>query len=289
MRPYFFLIPSLLMLSCFPKDQQLKEVSQLPLDEVSGIELFPGDDIVWAIEDSGNKNIVYGLSLKGEIIHELQLKGAENKDWEDIASDTQGNLYVGDFGNNSNKRKDLVLYKINRENVKDGEISEFVKTTFYFPEQHEFPPKKSERFYDVEAFVVHNGSFYLFTKNRSAKFDGTFMVYKVPCKEGDYAAQLLATLKSCSVYSKCAVTGADISPDGKTIVLLSSDKVWQLTDFENDSFKQENLKMFELGHNSQKEGICFKDDATLLLADERDKKTGGYLYEVKPADLKAKH
>ena len=46
--------------------------------------------------------------------------------------------------------------------------------------------------------------------------------------------------------------------------------------------------MFELNDVTQKEGICFKDSKTLLIVDEKDKKTGGNLYEIKLSDLKSK-
>jgi hypothetical protein len=32
-----------------------------------------------------------------------------NIDWEDITKDKDGNLYVGDFGNNDNERKFMYL------------------------------------------------------------------------------------------------------------------------------------------------------------------------------------
>ena len=38
--------------------------------------------------------------------------------------------------------------------------------------------------------------------------------------------------------------------------------------------------MHELNDVTQKEGVCFKNNETLLIADEKDKKTGGNLYEV---------
>ena len=34
-----------------------------------------------------------------------------------------------------------------------------------------------------------------FTKNRSKKFDGTSLVYKIPNKAGDFKAQLVGELK----------------------------------------------------------------------------------------------
>jgi hypothetical protein len=38
-----------------------------------------------------------------------------------------------------------------------------------------------------------NGNFYLFTKNRSKGFDGTFLVFQVPNKEGDFEAKLIGS------------------------------------------------------------------------------------------------
>mgnify|MGYP000910981269 CR=1 FL=1 len=278
----------LFFISCAGQDQPIKEIAKLDFKEVSGIEMLPKSDIIWAIEDSGNKSKIYGLDKQGKAKHTITLEGAKNNDWEDITSDKEGNLYIGDFGNNDNDRKNLAIYKIDKDSLTNSKTQVSYQVSFYYLEQKDFPPKKSELLFDVEAFVEYNGNFYLFTKNRSAKFQGDFYVYKVPNKPGNHAAKKLATLNSCKVYSKCAITAADISPDGKTIALLSADKIWLLTNFEGDNFKQENMMQYDLGHNSQKEGLCFQDANTLIIADEKDKKSGGYLYEVKLSDLKAK-
>ncbi|WP_330443499.1 hypothetical protein [Flavobacterium sp. C4GT6] len=278
MKIVFYLL-SLFLLSCNCNDA-LQEKGKLELKEASGIEYIHETGKLWVLEDSGNKNSLYSIDENGKTEKKLKITNAKNKDWEDLTSDKEGNIYIGDFGNNDNDRKDLAIYRIDKEELEKKEAKSSYKVSFYYPEQNEFPPKRSKMLFDVEAFFELNGNFYLFTKNRSAKFDGTFFVYKVPNKEGEHAAQRIAELNSCKVYSKCAITAADISSDGKTVVLLSSDKVWLITDFENDNFKQENMTQYPLGHMSQKEGICFKDKYTLYIVDEKDSKAGGYLYEV---------
>lgn len=40
------------------------------------------------------------------------------------------------------------------------------------------------------------------------------------------------------------------------------------------------MSELNLNHYSQKESVCFKDNDLLLIADEKVKKTGGYLYQV---------
>lgn len=277
-----------LLFSCSDNGRYIKVIGELDKDEVSGIEYIKDSNHIWVIEDSGNKNKIYRLGKDGKTEHAITIKNAKNVDWEDITSDKEGNLYIGDFGNNDNDREDLVIYKVNKNDLDKKEALAAYKISFYYPEQDKFPPKKSKRFYDVEAFFELEGNFYLFTKNRSARFDGSFNVYKVPNAEGNHKAELLATLNSCDVYRKCAITAADVSPDGKTAVLLSGDKIWLLNGFTEKGFNQDMMQEYEIDHYSQKEGICFKDDNTLLIVDEKHKKNEAYLYQLKISDLKSK-
>jgi hypothetical protein len=270
-------------MSCSDLPQQITDKGKLSLKEVSGLEYIPSSGL-WAVEDSGNENTLYNIDENGKILSAYTVKNAKNTDWEDLASDAEGNIYIGDFGNNNNKRQDLAIYKVSAGRY-DSVVA---KTEFYYPEQKAFPPKKSEWIYDAESFFESNGTFYIFTKNRSKGFDGSFNVYTIPNKPGRHAARLVTTLQSCGNYRKCAITGADISPDGTRVVLLSGDKIWLLTGFGNGDFTKVAMQQLALGHFSQKEGITFKDNDTILIADERDKGEGGKLYEVKLSDLKSK-
>jgi hypothetical protein len=274
-----------LLMSCSGNSQQLTEVGKLDLKEVSGLEYSIRSGELWALEDSGNENKLYKISADGKTETSVTISNAKNNDWEELTTDKEGNLYIGDFGNNSNDRKNLSIYKIEAKNP--GLVTYTV--SFYYPEQTAFPPKKSAFIYDCEAFFEHKGNFYLFTKNRSSNFNGSLNIYKVPNVPGNHAAKLMGSLTTCGAYRKCAVTGADISPDGTKAVLLTGDKVFLITNFGEDDFAGGTMQQFDLGEDSQKEGICFTDDATLLIADEKDKKSGGKLYEVKLSDLKAKH
>lgn len=272
-----------LLLSCTDNTKsKIDVVSNLTLSEVSGIEFV--NNTLWAHEDSGNENKIYKIAADGSVAQAIKIEGSVNTDWEDIASDAQGNLYIGNFGNNDNKRKDLCIYKLDVNQL--GKVAYTIN--FYYPEQKEFPPKKSEFIYDVEAFFEHNGNFYLFTKNRSKGFDGSVNVYKVPNKAGNHAAQRMGTIQTCGKYRSCAITAADISADGTKAVLLSGEKVWLITDFGDGDFASGTVQELDLGHYSQKEGICFKDNDTLLIADEKDGKTGKKLYSTTLTRLQAK-
>ncbi|WP_300564653.1 SdiA-regulated domain-containing protein [Flavobacterium sp.] len=249
------------------------------LKEISGLTYIPEKNTLYAIEDSGNKNIVYQLDFKGKIINEITIEGVENKDWEDITSDEEGNLYIGDFGNNDNTRKDLAIYKVRADEIENNKITSVEKISFYYPEQIDFPPKKSKRFYDVEAFILYQNNFYLFTKNRSKNFDGTTLLYKVQNTPNNKAAILIGSYKTQKDYNNGTVTGAAMNSDETKVVLLGHSKVWLFENFTDANFFNGEKKVIDLEHYSQKEGITFKDDATILIADERVKKSGGKVYQ----------
>ncbi|MFC6096920.1 hypothetical protein ACFPVY_09720 [Flavobacterium qiangtangense] len=286
---YYLPLFAIALLSCNGKSQEINtNTVKIKLKEASGVEVSSASDLIWVLEDSGNKNNIYGLNSDGSINQTIKIENVKNVDWEDLTSDKAGNLYIGDFGNNDNARKDLCIYKVNSDNLKQDIATASQKISFYYPEQTEFPPKKSGLLYDAESFFEHNGNFYIFTKNRSKGFDGIVFLYKIPNQEGNHKAQLLGTFQACNIYKKCAITSADISPDGKTVAILSASRVYLLTNFSSDDFLSGKTEEIQLPEVTQKEGICFKDNETLLIVDEKDKKTGGNLYKIKISDLKSK-
>jgi hypothetical protein len=291
MKKYFSLIFIFVMvLSCNQDSSITKTVFLFPknLKEVSGISYSSKTKLLWTLEDSGNKNIIYGLNTIGVIGRAITIENTINVDWEDITQDNGGNLYIGDFGNNDNVRKDLCIYKIAKASLVNNKLLPAYKISFEYPEQKKFPPKKKTLFYDVEGFFELKNNFYLFTKNRSSEFDGTVFIYKVPNASGFHKAKLIGQFKTCEDFDNCAITSAAISPEGTKVVLLSHSKIWLFENFSSDDFLSGTRTEIDLQHYSQKEAICFKDNTTLLIADERVKKNGGKLYQVSLNKLKTK-
>ena len=81
------------------------------LKEISG-GVFVNDTTLIAHNDSGNEPFLYVVNLDGSIRHKALLTGSGNIDFEDITTDNKGNIYLGDFGNNANTRRDLTIWKI---------------------------------------------------------------------------------------------------------------------------------------------------------------------------------
>ncbi|NNE78331.1 MAG: hypothetical protein HKN31_14810 [Pricia sp.] len=277
----FFLLVFFLLFSC-TNHGQLNYVTKLPKDlkENSGIVSY-SDDSAWFIEDRGNGDNLYKVDFKGKFLKKLEVKNAKNRDWEDLTKDGEGNLYIGDFGNNSNNRKDLTIYILPNPETEPGDKIDAEKIAFTYPEQKKYPPKKEERFYDAEAFFHYADHLYIFTKNRANPFSGESLVYKVPAEKGNYKAELVGKLKTCSDWDTCQITSADISTDGKTIVLLGYGKLWLITDFNSDQFTQGNVQEYDLGIRTQLESVCFIDESRLLLSDEESGPEGRNLYSLK--------
>ncbi len=254
----------LIFLSC--QTGKLEVLANIPsnLKEVSALEISTTSNLNWVIEDAGNKNILYGLDDSGNILKMLTIKNARNSDWEDLTSDIDGNIYIGDFGNNKLKRKIFTIYKIKKpEHLNEEATAEIIN--FVLPNNLD-----SKNF---EAFFLYNNNFYLFSKGKKKE-----VLLKVPNTIGEHTAQLITTFNLPKKNNK--VTSADISSDGKTVILLNHDKVWKLTNFTDDNFFNGDITSINFEHNSQKEGICFKTNSSIYITDEMKKGGGGNIYKM---------
>ena len=247
------------------------------LREVSGIDLAESSDLIWMINDSGNKPILFAVDLEGTIKKEIVIK-ANNRDWEDLTTDPYGNVYIGNFGNNSNDRKNLSVLKVLKEDLdtKSEITPEIIR--FSYPNQKKFPPKRGKMHFDCESFFFFQDSLYLFTKSRTSKDLGKTNLYKLPSKPGRFQAEFMDSFSTCDDYG-CWVTAADITNDGNQVALLTEHSVFIFDNYTGNKFLKGNFKKLSFDHLSQKESVCFKNDSILYIADERYSGRGGNLYE----------
>ncbi len=257
-------------------------VADLPLDlnEVSGTEISSHNGSIWMINDSGNKPILYGLNENGTIMKAIRIN-AKNRDWEDLTIDLDGNIYIGNFGNNANDSKNLSILKISIDSLNANLTSitpEIIE--FTYPDQSKFPPKKAKRHFDCESFFFYRDSLYLFTKSRAPKKRGTTNLYQLPSISGRYEAKYISSFNTCE-DSGCWVTSADIDPEENQMALLTENSVFIFSEFIGRDFFSAEFKRYPFQFNSQKESVCFKNDSTLYITDEYLGMHGGNLYEFK--------
>ena len=273
---YVFMV---LVVSSCVRYGRLKDSADLPrrLNECSGITTLDGETL-WAIEDGGNADNLYGINSRGELLTSLEVSNAKNEDWEALTRDTSGNVYIGDFGNNKSKRKDLVIYKLPNPHKEKGDKIPAEKIHFSYPDQEEFPPPYADRRFDAEGFFHFEGRLYIITKNQSDPFDGKAYVYSVPDQPGEYTAVAESQFKTCPRRSSCRVTDAALSPSGNRLVLLGYGNLWVFEDFRKKKFGTGPDKTIDLGATTQLEAVCFAREDLLYIADERVFKAGGHLY-----------
>lgn len=269
--------------------QQIPKKVKLPdiLEEASGLYIDEGNKLWW-INDSGNAPALYVTNAKGELQSTINLK-AINNDWEDLTHDTDGNIYIGEFGNNANKRKNLKVYRYNP-------ISEALDSiAFTYPDQTEFPPPSEQRNFNMEGFIWLNNKLHLFSKNSISKGNDYSKHYTLSTSKREQVAEL----RDSVLLKNRVVTAAAISPDRQTVVLLTYDfKVrWKffprskvslfiIKNFKDDDFlsgtiTEQRVRFF--APVTQYECVDFIDNETVLIASEKT-----ILYKQKAKRIKLK-
>jgi hypothetical protein len=258
---------------------QVEVVTKLPekLNENSGLAVLDSAS-VWIIEDGGNEDKIYEVDFSGKILKDFEVKNAKNNDWEDLAADSEGNLYIADTGNNSLKREELVIYKVRNPTVEHGDKIPAEEIRFHYAPSQKHSHKKKFQGHDAEALFFKEDFLYIITKDRGTPFTGEACIFKVPAVKGSYEARLVGRFTPCGERGSCEITAADISPEGKKIALLGYGRLWIFSDFTGDDFTKGSLKSISLGFKTQLESVAFLDENTLLLSDEEQGSKGRTLY-----------
>lgn len=248
--------------------------------ESSGLLYIDGR--LWTFNDSGNKPVLYRLSLSnGQVDREVRVTNVKNIDWECITADDDF-IYLGDIGNNLGARKNLAIYKVpKREFIGDNsENSEVTaqKIFFSYPEQVEFPRSYKHNF-DAESLISKGDSLYIFTKNW---LNRKTSLYGLPKEPGTWRAKYKGEFNSEGL-----ITDAAFEEDGNRLVLLGYNYskeihpfIWTFTEIDGDDFFDGEAQRFDIVLNRQAEGICFYANGSLLLSTERGVRRRASLYRV---------
>lgn len=258
------------------------ETTLLPtiIDESSGLETTDNGEF-WSFNDSNGAPALYQFDTTGTLNRVLNISNATNVDWEDIAQDDEGNLYVGDFGNNDNDRQDLVIYKLSEPDINDSDnVVMASRIEFSYPEQTTFPPTDSEMFFDVESMFAKGEFLYLLTRDRSDPFVGKTSLYRLPNVPGTYDATFVMDFFTDNNKDKGQITAADLSPDGKTLVMISKEQMWLFQNITGDDFFMGEALVLELPVQLDMEGVVFEDNCILYLSNEDKPNKPAILYQV---------
>jgi len=170
--------------------------------EASGIaDSRKNPGYLWVEEDSGNSPELSLVNHTGSFYKKIFIKGATNRDWEDLAL-LNGKLYIAETGDNFQVYTDYAFYMFSEPDRAIDTIYSFQKISFRYPDGS----------HDAEAFLVDpsSGNIYVITKRDSAS-----RMYKLsaPVSSSTQTAKFIGQLKFNGVTSAC------ISPDGKEVIL----------------------------------------------------------------------
>ena len=289
---FAFIILKLMMFSSCSRDSQEEKqamdsltieytpavlIDQLPqvIPETSGMAEFDG--LFWTINDSGGMNVLYGFDKQsGEIKRAVEITNALNYDWESLASDASF-FYIGDVGNNDGMRNDLVIYKVSKTQLLQGSINATAeKISFSWSDQKYFVNARNANPYDCEAILSFGDSLILFAKDWVTENTRMYVLPKTP---GNYVARLTASFAASGL-----ITGADISPDGKVLVLSGyhdySPFLWLMWGFDDKNFfESEKLRVeYPDFFSAQTEGVLFSGNDSIIVSAARTRDLPQRLY-----------
>ncbi len=258
-------------------------------NETSGLEFIQGN--VWTFGDSGNPATIWTIDTGNGNYNELiTFTGGVNVDWEDISADSS-HIYIGDIGNGYGDRVDQAIYIIpiiDTSVLKKNNKTDFDLIHYSYPDQTDFR-KNSLNNYDAEALVYIDNFIYIFTKRHG---DLHTHLYQIPSQQGIYIANLLGRFDS-----KGVITGADISPDKKTMVLTGFNPIsnhaflWVFRDVKTSSLFDNKKIYVDLGLRTnpnvgQIEAVVFVNNDSILLSNENYKNIPPSLYGLNISAIK---
>lgn len=240
------------------------------IEESSGLaasRLTPG--VFWTHNDTRGGAVIYAFDRQGKSRGAWRVAGASVVDWEDIAAGPgpQGRpyIYVGDIGDNDNKRALVTIYRFPEPAVSaasDGprETEPAESVSLKFPDGAR----------DAETLMVHPRTGDLYIVSKTNREDAG--VYKLAAPRefsGTHTLERIGAIPRQGMFGKW-FTGGDVSPDGRRVVLCDDVSGYELElpagDSNFDQIWTRRPAPVNLGERKQGEGVCYGPDGASIFA-----------------------
>ncbi|MBT3606202.1 MAG: hypothetical protein HN521_24290 [Candidatus Latescibacteria bacterium] len=229
-----------------------------PIRESSGfVTSRQYEDVYWTLNDSGNPNVLYATRLDGTLIREFLVQGANNSDWEALAVDDKGQLWVGEIGNISRARTDLRVYVVPEPDPFQDTIA---TVTAIYP--YKYPAENV----DAEGMFIYEGMPYIISKEveravlyRFTKLDADTTLVHVLGRVGELSGGAFR------------ITGASLSDDGTRLAACTYTGLWVYhADKKMSPAELIKTEPWSLTHDMSVEAAGFKGDDLILTNERRD-------------------
>ncbi len=259
------------------ENKKLKEASGITCSRIHR-------DVLWVLNDSGNNERIYAVGTDGSDLGDFKIDGAENRDWEDMASfrlENKPYLLVADTGDNNAIHKKNTLYFVTEPDIREtgGLKKQIVTVAGRMQFSYEDGPRDCEA---VAVDVVRKKILLL------SKRDAPPVLYELPLNVSPPDTIVIArrltevpnipppTKEELQLERRFGIhstwiTAMDISPDGKVAVVLTYKDAFMF-EFNTDWTKTFTAlpKHIQIPLLVQSESLCFGlDKRTLYLTSEK--------------------
>jgi hypothetical protein len=179
------------------------------IHEASGLAVSrrtPG--ILWSHNDSGHAAVLFALDTSGNLRGQVRIP-VVTRDWEDVSAGRcpSGDcLYAADIGDNSLSRRRLPIYRVPEPAPGQAETGRPDIFSVAYPDGA----------HNAEALFVIDAALFIVTKDRVGG------LYRSPPLLDETRA---FTLERIGELGLRGVTDAEASPDGRVVVVRTSDEV----------------------------------------------------------------
>ncbi len=240
---------------------RLTEIKHRLIGENSGIAWLGGAFFVH--NDSGDAATVYrSPALDFAAAEILPLPGARARDWEDITV-LEGDLLVGDIGDNRRQRSDLMLYRARyRSAFETGRSQGRLELVAAYPVRYPDGP------HDAEGLAVVDGLVHIITKNRGEGFTGVYrfdrLVDRADLRPGE--ANVPRKVGTLELREDEQVTAADFDPRSRQFVILTYHRVlsWPAARLEGPPALGLEIAL------KQCEAVCVEGDRLVITNENRE-------------------
>lgn len=234
---------------------QVGTIDPVELRECSGVVPARGKTNLFWMHSDGHRPVLYLVDREGRDGRKYVVEGVTIVDWEDLATDHRGQLYIADIGNNEVHRAELAVHMVAEPDLSRPEhpLRVLQSWRLVFPQAP----------FDCESLFVHQGFGYLISKVFK---DAPAELYRFPLKPATRPVTL-ERLGALAITSP--VTGADISPDGRYLGVVAKNGVYLFEVSGNPAASVGQTPSVARLKDRHIEGICFTLGGWLVTAETR--------------------
>ncbi len=243
--------------------------------------------VLWTHNDSGDDAFIYAINFSGDSLGTWKIPNAQNIDWEDIAAykDKSGKcfLYIGEIGDNKLARSEHAIYRVTEPIVTPAGAGSNRHAPLSSDNASMIRFSYQDHKANAETLMVNpkTGDIYVITKRVS----GPAGVYRI---KPDFDRNEVAKAERIAELSVPAIpngflTGGDISPDGRHVIICDYTRAYEYTlpeDAQNfDEVWKQRPESVDLGKREVGEAVCYSVDGAAIFATSEGKNSP--LIEVK--------